>query len=102
MNGSATLANGHDASTVVQLQDIQEQQDPIVIADEETASRPNRHTDAAESVPIPTTAVVPKAVDKGETVVKKFDWEIPRKTLHLSIGPCLPTVASACLCSYSC
>ena len=37
MNGSATLANGHNALTVVQLQDIQEQQDPIVIADEETA-----------------------------------------------------------------
>jgi len=41
MNGSATLANGHDASTVVQLQDIQEQQDPIVVADEETALWPN-------------------------------------------------------------
>jgi len=37
------------------------------------------HTDAAESVPIPTTAVVPKAADKGETVVKKFDWEIPER-----------------------
>jgi len=41
MNGSATLANGHNASTVVQLQDIQEQQDPIVVADEETALWPN-------------------------------------------------------------
>jgi len=40
-NGSATLANGHDTSTVVQLQDIQEQQDPIVVADEETALWPN-------------------------------------------------------------
>ena len=102
MNGSATLANGHDASTVVQLQDIQEQQDPIVVVDEETASRPNGHTDAAKSVPIPTTEVVPKAADKGKTMVKKIDWEIPRKTLHSSIGPCLPTVTSACSCSYSC
>jgi len=59
-------------------------------------------TGAAESVPIPTTVVVPKAVDKGKTVVKKFDWEILRKTLHSSIGPCLSTVMSVYLCLYSC
>jgi len=31
------------------------------------------HTDAAKSIPILTTAVVPKAMDKGKTMVKKID-----------------------------
>ena len=80
-NGSAAMANGHDAPTTVQLQNIQEQQDPIVVIDEEYASRPNGHT-------VPTTTVVPKVADKGEGAAKKIDWEIPRKTLHSSIGSC--------------
>jgi len=37
------------------------------------------HTDAAEFVPIPTTAVVPKAADKGETVVKKLTGKSPER-----------------------
>jgi len=42
MNGFATLANGHDTLTVVQLQDIQEQ-DTIVVADEKIALQLNEH-----------------------------------------------------------
>jgi len=86
-NSSVTVANDYDASTTVQLQDIQEQRVPTVI-DEESASAPNGHTDATRAVPIPTTSVVPKVSDKGEESVKKIDWEIPRKTLHSSIGWC--------------
>ena len=80
------MANGHDASVAVQLQDIQEQQDLTVVVDEGDASRPNGHTDGAKSVPLPTTEVVPKVADKGKEAAKKIDWEIPRKTLHSSIG----------------
>ena len=87
-NGSAAIANGHDASVTVQLQDIQEQQDPNVVVDGECATRPNGYTD-------PKTAVVPEVADnKGDGAAKKIDWEIPRKTLHSSIGSCQSTVAT--------
>ena len=88
------MANGHDPSTTVQLQDIQEQQD-LTVPNEESASAP-RH--AVPAVLIPTISVVPKVADEGEETVKKIDWEIPRKTLHSSIGLCSPTVASKGSC----
>ena len=91
-NGSAAVANGHDALTMVQLQEIKEQQD-LTVVDEETSSAPNGHADATTAVLIPPISVVPKVADKGEEAVKKIDWEIPRKTLHSSIGLCWPTIA---------
>jgi hypothetical protein len=96
-NGAA-MANGHDVSATVQLQDIQEQQDSMAVVGEKSASQQNGHADTAGSVPIPTTPVVPKVADKGEETVKKIDWEIPRKSLHSSIGSCSPSVASMGSC----
>ena len=81
------MANGHDLSTTVQLQDIQEQQD-LTVLNEGNASAPNGHRDAITAALIPTISVVPKVAGEGEEVVKKIDWEIPRKTLHSSIGLC--------------
>ena len=91
-NGSAVTANGHDASTTVQLQEIKEQQD-LTVVDEETSSAPNGQTDATTVVLIPAISVLPKVANEGEEAVKKIDWEIPRKTLHSSIGLCWPTIA---------
>lgn len=81
------MANGHDPLTTVQLQDIQEQQD-LTVLNEESASAPTGHRDAVTAVLIPTISVVPNVADEGEKAVKKIDWEIPRKTLHSSIGLC--------------
>ncbi len=86
-NGSAAIANGHDPSTTAQLQDIQEQRD-LTVLNEESASAPNGHSDAVTAVLIPTISVVPKVAGEGEEAVKKIDLEIPRKTLHSSIGLC--------------
>jgi hypothetical protein len=91
-NGSTATAKDHDTSTTVQLQDIHEQQDPIIVVGDESAPQPNGHADAAELVQILITPVVPKVADRSGEAVKKIDWEIPRKTLHSSIGSCLPTV----------
>jgi len=96
------MANGHDASTTVQLQDIKEQQD-LTVVDEESTSAPNGHRGATTAAfPIPTISVVPavpKVADEGEGAVKRIDWEIPRKTLHSSIGLCWPIIAFNCSCS---